>query len=326
MESVVWGIIGCGDVTEVKSGPAFGKINGSSIGAVMRRDAARAADYAARHNVDKWYSDAAELINDPSINAIYIATPPSSHEKYALAAINAGKPVYVEKPMSISQASCMKMALAAADQNVKLSVAHYRRFLPLYIKIQELIGAETIGKVSFVSLNLWQAAKPAIIANSENNWRIDPSVSGGGIFHDLAPHQLDIIRLLFGPVKSAEGYSANQSEQNNSDDIVTGRILFENGVLFNGLWCFNVAESSAMDNCEIAGSKGSISFPFFGAAEVLVTVGGKTERFDFVNPAHVQQPMIEQVVNYFMDKGPNPCSAGEAIEVAGLMDAFTGKR
>ena len=99
MQQINWGIIGCGDVTELKSGPAFNKVSNSSLVAVMRRDAAKAEDYAKRHGVPKWYSNAEALIKDPDVNAIYIATPPSSHLEYAMAAMNAGKPVYVEKPM-----------------------------------------------------------------------------------------------------------------------------------------------------------------------------------------------------------------------------------
>ena len=109
-----WGIIGCGDVTEVKSGPAFNKVPGSRLIAVMRRDAEKAADYASRHQVDRWYANANALIQDPDVNAIYIATPPDVHEQYALAAIKAGKPVYVEKPMALNFASAKNMALAAA--------------------------------------------------------------------------------------------------------------------------------------------------------------------------------------------------------------------
>src|SRR6185503_6177623 len=125
MEKIKWGIIGCGDVTEVKSGPAFNKVANSELVAVMRRDAEKAKDYANRHKVPKWYSDADKLINDPEINAIYIATPPSSHEEYTLAAIQAGKQVYVEKPMTVTASSALKMAKAAEENNIKLVVAHY---------------------------------------------------------------------------------------------------------------------------------------------------------------------------------------------------------
>src|SRR6266508_4340624 len=125
MKRVKWGIIGCGDVTEVKSGPAFNKVSNSELVAVMRRDGEKAKDYALRHNVSKWYTDAEKLINDADVNAIYIATPPSSHEEYAMKAFMAGKPVYVEKPMALDAPSANRMAKAAKEKKYKLVVAHY---------------------------------------------------------------------------------------------------------------------------------------------------------------------------------------------------------
>src|SRR6476646_8946793 len=126
-----WGIIGCGDVTEVKSGPAFNKVPNSTLVAVMRRDGKKAEEYATRHQVPKWYDNADRLINDPDVNAIYVATPPSTHEQYTLAALNAGKPVYVEKPMALHAASAMRMAETAKEENLPLVVAHYRREQPV---------------------------------------------------------------------------------------------------------------------------------------------------------------------------------------------------
>lgn len=323
MSTINWGIIGCGDVTEIKSGPAFGKVPNSRLVAVMRRDAHKAKDYATRHGVGTWYSDASELINDPNVNAIYVATPPASHEEYAMAAMKAGKPVYIEKPMSTDADSCRRLAAFAKETGVALSVAHYRRFLPVYVKIRELIEAGEIGEIRFAGIQTWQPA-PAV-ADASVNWRIDPTVSGGGIFHDLAPHQLDIMRLLFGKVRSANGTSANQSANSKADDIVSGRVVFENGIIVSGLWCFNVSALSTRDHCEIVGSKGSINFPFFSGAELFLASEGKQEIIRFENPQHVQQPLIEKVVEYFLGSDTNPCSAEDAIEVADLMDAFTKK-
>ena len=151
---IKWGIIGCGDVTELKSGPAFNKVKDSSLVAVMRRDAAKARDYASRHEVPKWYCDANQLIHDPDINAIYVATPPDSHEEYSIAAMKAGKPVYVEKPMSVSAAAAKRISLYAKENNIKLSVAHYRREQPMFKKIKQLINEHVIGKIRFVDLKL----------------------------------------------------------------------------------------------------------------------------------------------------------------------------
>lgn len=321
MEEIRWGIIGCGDVTEVKSGPAFNKVAHSKLVAVMRRDGAKAADYAKRHGVPKWYSDAEELINDPEVNAIYIATPPLQHETYTIEALQAGKPVYVEKPMTLDAAAAQRMTDAANQLNVKLCVAHYRRAQPMFLKVKELLDQHTIGDIRLIRLKMLQPPNPVLIAKTEDNWRINPAISGGGLFHDLAPHQLDLMTYYFGAVKSASGIAAKQQENTEVDDLVTGNILFENGVVFSGTWCFSVAPQDQADECVIYGSKGKISFPMFGNKINLTT--DRTETFAFEPLQHVQQPMIEKVVDYFLDHVPNPCSGEDALITMKLMDDFT---
>src|SRR5947207_11348826 len=178
MKQINWGIIGCGDVTEIKSGPAFNKIKNSTLVAVMRRNAEKAKDYARRHHVPKWYADAASLINDPDVNAIYIATPPSSHEEYTLAVLQAGKPVYVEKPMSVNAASAINIANAAIEKNIKLSVAHYRRMQPLYQKIKQLITEKTIGDLRFASLELYKKSPTQEYLTAQHTgWREDAEIA-----------------------------------------------------------------------------------------------------------------------------------------------------
>jgi predicted dehydrogenase len=324
MEEIRWGIIGCGDVTEVKSGPAFNKVANSKLVAVMRRDGAKAADYAKRHNVPKWYDDASKLINDPEVNAIYIATPPLQHEAYTIEALKAGKPVYVEKPMTLDAAAAQRMTDAANQLNVKLSVAHYRRAQPMFLKVKALLAANTIGDIRLVRLKMLQPPNPALLAKTADNWRINPAISGGGLFHDLAPHQLDLMTYYFGTVKNAMGIATKQQQNTEVDDLVTGNILFENGIVFSGTWCFSVAPHHQADNCVIYGSKGHISFPMFGN-KIKVTTDQSAE-YVFEPLQHVQQPMIEKVVDYFLGKGENPCSGEDALITMKLMDDFTGNK
>jgi len=272
MDIVNWGIIGCGDVTEVKSGPAFNKVQHSKLVAVMRRSGPRAKDYAQRHGVPKWYDDANLLINDPEVNAIYIATPPSSHEEYTLSSLKAGKPVYVEKPMTMNAASARRMVNAASELNQKLVVAHYRRAQPFYTRIKELIEANTIGKVLLARIECYK--KPVTdkeMADPGRAWRIDPSMAGGGLFHDLSPHQLDMMLYLFGEIERATGIATTQGNSYKADDIVAGTILFRNKVLFEGVWCFNVPPEIEKESCEIIGTEGKISFSFFEHKPILVT-------------------------------------------------------
>lgn len=324
MEEIKWGIIGCGDVTELKSGPAFNKVPNSKLVAIMRRDAAKAADYAKRHHVPKWYNNATQLINDPDINAIYIATPPLQHEAYTLEALAAGKYVYVEKPMAINAAAAQRMTDEAARCDGKLTVAHYRRAQPMFLKVKELLAEKTIGDIRFVQLKMLQAINPSLIARTETNWRMDPSISGGGLFHDLAPHQLDLMLYYFGSIKKSNGLATAQQENTLVDDLVVGQLLFKNGVIFNGTWCFSVSNPEQTDCCEIYGSNGKISFPMFGH-NLQVTINGVLKEYKFEPLAHVQQPMITQVVDYFLGNTPNPCSGEEAVLTMQLLDDFTNK-
>ncbi|HEX8462543.1 MAG TPA: Gfo/Idh/MocA family oxidoreductase [Segetibacter sp.] len=318
-----WGIIGCGDVTEVKSGPAFNKVPNSKLVAVMRRDKEKVQDYAQRHNVPKWYTDAYALINDPDVTAIYVATPPLQHEEYTIAALNAGKPVYVEKPMAVDAAAAQRMTDAVKPES-KLSVAHYRRAQPVFLKIKELLAAKEIGEVKFVDMKFFKASvTPEQLQKPGVQWRVNQSIAGGGLFHDLAPHQLDIMYYLFGKVKGASGASANQGRLYDADDIVAGNLLFESGVIFQGLWCFSVPKEEEKDTCEIIGSTGKMSFSIFGDPKITLTQNGKEQIIQFEKLEHVQQPMIEKVVKYFLGDGENPSSAEDGVIVMKLLDAFT---
>ncbi|RKR85431.1 putative dehydrogenase [Mucilaginibacter gracilis] len=326
VSGIKWGIIGCGNVTEVKSGPAFNKVADSELIAVMRRDAVKAIDYAERHNVGKWYNDATELMSDPEINSIYIATPPSSHKDYAIEALKRGLNVYVEKPVTLNAAEAQEIADALKQSTAKLSVAHYRRAVPMFLYVKNLLDTKAIGDVRTVQIKMWQARKPQLIADSEQNWRVDPALSGGGYFHDLAPHQLDLMLYFFGQPKYMHGISINQAGLSAADDHVAGLALFENNITVNGSWSFNVDDEDQIDECMIVGSNGSISFPFFGKNVIWHNdEEDDIQVIDFVHPEHIQQPMIERVVAYFKNEGENLCSIDDAVIVMKMIDAFTAK-
>ena len=318
---ISWGIIGCGNVTEVKSGPAFNKVPDSKLVAVMRRNGQKAEDYARRHRVSKWYDDAEQLINDPEVNAIYVATPPSSHEEYAIKAMKAGKPVYLEKPMSTDASAAERIAAMAKETGIKVSIAHYRRQQPLFLKIKSLLDEKAIGEPSLVTLRCWQPHQSDMIAKTDENWRLDPSISGGGLFHDLSPHQLDLMIYFFGKPKQSNGIAFNAAGIYQADDSVSGQIVFENKVLFNGSWCFTIDKKEEW--CEIVGTAGSLRFSIFEHQPLVIERGGKEEIISFDKLEHVQQPMIEAVVQYFLGRKENPCSVEEGVEVMRLIDKLT---
>lgn len=319
-KQINWGIIGCGDVCEVKSGPAFNKVPGSKLVAVMRRDEAKAKDFAERHAVPKYYSDANELINDNDVNAIYIATPPSSHELYTELSLKAGKPVYVEKPISINAASVERMIAIEKKYNGKVSVAHYRRSLPLFNRVKQFITEGAIGKVKMILLKKLQPVASKIVIRTEDNWRINPEISGGGLFHDLSPHQLDIMYWIFGEPIETNVLSVNQGKHYHAPDLTTVQLSFANDIYFNGTWNFNVNEVATEDLCEIIGDKGLIRFSFFRVSTIEVITADKKETFEEPYPVNIQHPHIANVVKYFRSEGANPCSLQEALVTMRIMD------
>jgi len=314
-----WGIIGCGNVTEVKSGPAFNKVKGSRLIGVMRRNEELARDYARRHNVPKFYSDASALINDKEIDAVYVATPPGSHAGYAIECINAGKPVYIEKPMALNYDECMKINQAAEKKKIPVFVAYYRRTLPGFLKVKELIESGVIGRILFVNIELY---KPITDDEKTGNlpWRVDPEISGGGHFFDLASHQLDYLDFLFGPVQLVKSLALNQAGLYYAEDFVSAQFLFNNNIAGTGTWSFTVSEANRSDKIEIIGDKGSILFSTFSFDPIVLTTSSGRSEFINERPEHVQYFLIDRIVQALEGKGESPSSGISAARTSRVMD------
>jgi predicted dehydrogenase len=322
MAEIRWGMIGCGAVAEVKSGPAFGKIEHSRLVAVMRRDAALAADYARRHGVPRWYADAAALIEDPEVNAVYIATPPHRHKAYAIQCAEAGKAAYVEKPMALNAAECAEMLAAARANGTPLFVAYYRRRLPRFLKLRELLGSgAAIGVPRFVTCMLHRPLEARYRDPSHLPWSVIPEISGGGLFVDLASHTLDILDFLFGEIVSVRGHASSQAGAYPAEDCVSMSFLFRNGLHGCGIW--NFASHERCDEIRIVGSEGQIALSTFGDGDLVVTRPGEPEqRFPIGNPVHIQQPLIECVVRSLTgEQDPHPdLDPARAARTSWVMD------
>lgn len=325
-DTVVWGVIGAGDVCEKKSAPAMYKIPNSKIKAVMRRNIVKAEDFARRHNVPHWFDNVDKILSDPAINAVYIATPPDSHAELTIKAAQAGKAVYVEKPMARTYSECKIMVEACEKAGTPLFVAYYRRALPKFLKLKELINSGAIGEVRMIHIEMIKTLVPDAIATSESNWRILPEISGGGYFHDVASHQLDLMDFLFGPVKQAAGLTANQAGVYPADDIVTATFSFDNNILATGNWCFTASRVSQREVTTITGSKGKIEYSTFGDTSLMVDseIVGK-QSFEFISPEHIEGPMIELVINDLLGKASCPCPGTVGARTSKVMEMICNR-
>ena len=327
MDTVRWGIIGCGDVTEVKSGPALYKCAGSELVAVMRRDGEKAADFARRHGVPRWYDDAEALIHDAEVDAVYIATPPGSHCEYALRVAAAGKPVYVEKPMALDHSQCLRMIAACDEAGVPLFAAYYRRRLPAFVKVEELLSKGVIGEVRFATIQQYGPPSAVDLNPEKIPWRVVPELAGDGYFFDLGCHQLDLLDYLLGPIAAASGRSGNQAGFYETDDIVSASFAFASGALGAGMWCFTTFAGAAIDRTEIVGSNGRVVYSAFDLNQpvLLETDAGGREEFLLPAPEHVQQPLVQTIVDELRGVGTCPSTGISAARTSHVLDMITGE-
>lgn len=319
MKTIRWGMIGAGDVTEVKSGPALQQAEHSVLVAVMRRTAARAEDYARRHGVARWYADAEALIHDPEVDAVYVATPPGAHLEYALAVAQAGKPIYVEKPMARTLAECETMIAACRAAEVPLFVAYYRRALPRFLKVKTLLEEGAIGEPRCVSLDL-RRQPPDDLDPGILPWRFVPAIAGGGLLLDIGSHMLDLLDFLLGPIGAVRGTASNQAGLYPAEDMVSGQFEFESGLHGTGMWCFSSYDRQ--DRIEIVGSQGRLVFACFENEPIVLHTAAGQEAFDIPNPPHIQQPLIQTIVLALNGVGECPSSGETAARTSRVMDAL----
>jgi 1,5-anhydro-D-fructose reductase (1,5-anhydro-D-mannitol-forming) len=319
-----WGIIGCGDVTEAKSGPGFQKADHSSLVAVMRRNADLARDYAFRHHVPKWYANADDLINDDEVDAVYIATPPAFHKDYTLQVALAKKPVYVEKPMAINFSECQEMLSICKEKNVPLFVAYYRRALPKFIKIKEIVENGLLGDIRLVDVRFYRPPLPQDCDSKAFQWwRTNPNISGGGYFFDMASHMIDLLHFFFGKIREVYGNFSNQANLYSAEDIVSTEFVFENGIHGTGMWCFT--SGTNVDQTQIVGSKGILSFDTFGSGPIEMKLQDQYVELPYTHPTYIQQPLIQTIVNELLGMGKCPSKGASAAMTNWFIDRALGK-
>lgn len=316
-----WGIIGCGAVTEVKSGPPYKNTKDFELLAVMRRDAEKAKDYAKRHNVSKYYSNAEDLISDDEVDAVYIATPPDTHKYYGLKVAAAGKPCCIEKPMAPSYKDSLDIYNAFKDKDIPLFIAYYRRSLPRFLKVKEWLSENKVGDVRHIK---WHLSKtPSDVDKSDNyNWRTDATVAPGGYFDDLASHGLDLFSFLLGEFQDVIGLSTNQQGLYTAKDAITASWIHKNGITGEGSW--NFGSYKREDRVEIIGSTGKIVFSVFTEEEIELHTEKGIEKLFLENPKHVQKFHVENIKKHLFDNVSHPSLGKSGLHCSWVMDKILG--
>ncbi len=321
-------MLGCGEVAETKSGPGLYRAANSCLVAVADRNPGRAKKFALRHGVARAHEDAEAIISAPDIDAVYVATMTESHRDFVLRCAAAGKPVLTEKPMAMSYAGALEMIEVCRNAGVPLWVAYYRRALPRFLKVRELVRDGAIGPVRMVITRHFQRIpSPEAMRGPFWGWRLDPARSGGGIFFEAVGHTLDILDFILGPIESSRSFADNQAGVYPPEDVVTATFRYASGVLGAGAWCF-AADCDDEFN-EIIGATGRIRFSTFPPldppsgrppAPIRLMRGNSVEEFPIADPPFVHQPLIQTIVDEMNGDGHCPSTGASAARTARVIE------
>ena len=317
-----WGIIGCGSVTEVKSGPAYNLTANFELAGVMRRNISKAEDYAKRHGIPLYTDNASEIIEHPNIDAIYIATPPDTHKLYGLQVAKAGKPCCIEKPMAPSYKDSLAIYEAFKEKELPLFIAYYRRSLPRFLKIKEWLAKGYIGKIRHVNWQKNRTASPLDLS-SAYNWRTDAKIARGGYFDDVGSHGLDLFTFLLGNVKNANGFATNQQSLYSAYDCITGSWIHENGITGSGSWVFGASEPK--DEVKIVGSNGEIRFSVLTEAPIQLTSSTKNESLVIEHPKHLHEFHVANMKKHLFGAQQHPSTGKSGLHTSWFMEEILNK-
>ncbi|QSX09210.1 Gfo/Idh/MocA family oxidoreductase [Alkalibacter rhizosphaerae] len=318
MKEVNWGLIGCGQVTEVKSGPGLYKSENSNLVAVYDNTYERAQDYGKRHHVKKVYEKVEDLLQDSEIDIIYIATPPKFHKEYAIACLNHGKIPYVEKPVAMNHDECLEIEALSKEKGIPVYVAFYRRGMEKFLRIKELLDQKILGDIRYLYVTQIMKPEETDLDPERLPWRLIPEISGGGKFLDMAVHVLDCLEFFFGKMESMSGIVENKGGLYRADDTVVATFRFQNGIVGSGTWCY-VADHEE-NRVEIVGEKGRILYDGLSAKRFTLILDGQEEVIEFEEPEHVAMPFQQSVVNELIGKEKSNANFEEAINLVRMTD------
>ena len=292
MKKLRWGLIGCGDIAQKRVAPALRDSPQCDLIAVSRSQSQLLEPFARQFGAKKCYSDWREMLVDPEIDAVYIATPVDLHATQTIEAAEAGKHVLCEKPMGLNVDECDQMIATCRNRSVKLGVAYYRHFYPVIARIKSVIESGEIGHPVFVQINAFEWFNPQ--PDEPRFWLIKRDVAGGGPMFDFGCHRIEVLLDLFGGVRQVKAMMANALFEREVEDTAAAMFQFDRGTC--AVLTVTHAAREPQDTLDIFGSGGSIHVPKLNEGKLFVTSdpGQRVESHPAAQNFHA--PLIEDFV------------------------------
>jgi predicted dehydrogenase len=313
-----WGLVGCGDIAARRVAAALRDAPGSALVAVARARAELAEDFARTHGARRWHAEWRDLLRDPEVDAVYLATPVRLHAEQAVAAAEAGKHVLCEKPMALDVASCERMVAAARAHGVRLGVAYYRHHYPLVARLRDLVASGALGRPVLATVEVFERFDRA--PGEARAWLLRRAESGGGPMMDFGCHRVEVLLDVLGGVASARGFTSNVlCRDRDVEDTCVAHLVFASGA--TAVLSVSHAALEARDALSIYGTAGSAHVPALNQPHLRIVDGDGTRQEEHPAPANLHQPLVEDFVAA-VRAGREPAVTGATgLEVSRVLQA-----
>jgi predicted dehydrogenase len=318
MSTLKWGLIGYGDLADKRVAAALREAYGSTLTGVWGRDAGKTQEFASRHEIENAHASLDELLQS-DVNAIYVCTPPDSHAEYSLAALEAGKHILVEKPMASSADECKAMIAKAAEKNLTLGIAYYRRAYPKMQQIKKLIDEGVLGTPTWVNIAAHSWFDPA--SDDPKHWRVEKNKSGGaGALADIGVHRLDLLDYWLGESKVLFSDLQHLVQDYEVEDGASAVLQLKNGAPVHCYFSWN--SKTWVDRFEIVGSEGKIIAEPLDGPSLVVIRGRDREELQIEAPTNAHLPYVEDFVRAVNDKSTPLCDGEAGLRTNQLLETI----
>jgi len=293
MSLLRWGLIGAGDIVRKRVADALRTASGCELAAVTRARADLVERFAREVGAARWHASWRDLVSDPDVDAVYVATPVRLHAEQTIAAAESGKHVICEKPMAMNVAECDRMIAACRSSGVRLAVAYYRRFYPVVRRIDQILTSGEIGAPVWAQATAFEPFDP--LPGAPRYWLVQRSESGGGPMADFGCHRVEVLLSLLGPVRQVKSLVASVVLRRDVEDTAAALLQFERGAC--AIVAVTHAAADRADALDLFGTLGSIRVASLNVGEMVVHAAGGERRESHPPPANVHVPLVEDFVD-----------------------------
>jgi len=286
---LTWGLIGAGDIVQKRVGPALRDSPACDLIAIARARPELAEAAATAFGARRWYADWRQVVADPDVESVYVATPVDLHAAQTIAAAEAGKHVLCEKPMALNVRECDAMIGACRANDVQLGIAYYRHFYPVIARVKRIIASGEIGTPVLAQIDAFERFNPP--SDDPRHWFVEKARAGGGPMFDFGCHRIEVLMNVFGPIRHVTGLVANTAFPREVEDTAAALLQFDSGP--SATLTVTHATPETRDTFDVFGTEGSIHIQTLNSGEVRIRTRAG-ERVEAHPPdANIHRPLID---------------------------------